>query len=214
MVSAGRILILPKGAWDNLTSYSMLDLVTASNNIAYLARQASVGVNPISDVSNTYWQPFGSTVTADGETLIIDANGIISMNLDNDTIVYDSTNGYVKVSDTALEKALEDLTDVNISSALSGQILVYNITSGKWENSDVLDDKEDKPTILTSTLSVGSTSLTFTNAALTATAIVDIYTDVYGVAPKTVDDSTVGTLVLTFDAQLQTVTVKLIIREG
>jgi len=70
-----------------------------------------------------------------------------------------------------------------------------------------------KPTILTGTLSAGSTSLTFTNAAITATAKVDIYTDVYGVSPTAVDDSTVGTLILTFDEQESALSVKVVLRE-
>lgn len=165
MVSAGRILILPKGAWDNLTSYSMLDLVTASNNIAYLARQASVGVNPITDSTNTYWQPFGSTVQADGETLIVSQSGVISLNLDNNTIVYDSVLGKVKVDSSVLDKALSQLTDVTISSVADGDCLVYNLNDQKWENSDVitqinssLADKQNKT--LTTARTIGGTSRT------------------------------------------------------
>ena len=60
MVNAGRILIIAKGAWDSLTSYEQLDLVTR-NDTAYLARQGSVGVDPATDTAMTYWQPFGTT---------------------------------------------------------------------------------------------------------------------------------------------------------
>ena len=216
MVSAGRILILPKGAWDNLTSYSMLDLVTASNNIAYLARQASVGVNPISDTTNTYWQPFGSTVQADGETLIISQSGVISLNLDNNTIVYDSVLGKVKVDPSVLDKALSQLTDVTITSAADGDCLVYNLNDQKWENSDVITQINSSladltPTELTATLSAGSTSVTFTNAAITNTAKIDVYTDTFGVSPT--NQSVSGTtLTLTFKAQAAAVSVKVLVR--
>lgn len=216
MVSAGRILILPKGAWDNLTSYSMLDLVTASNNIAYLARQASVGVNPISDTTNTYWQPFGSTVQADGETLIISQSGVISLNLDNNTIVYDSVLGKVKVDPSVLDKALSQLTDVTITSAADGDCLVYNLNDQKWENSDVITQINSSladltPTELTATLSAGATSVTFTNAAITNTAKIDAYTDTFGVNPT--NQSVSGTtLTLTFKAQAAAVSVKVLVR--
>ena len=123
MVSAGRILILPNGSWDNLASYDMLDMVTGSNNKAYLARKASVGVNPTTD-DGTYWQMFGSSVAADGTTIVDDVSGNISVNIDNDTIKYDSSNGYLYV-DIDPDKALEDLTDVAITSATNGQALIY-----------------------------------------------------------------------------------------
>ena len=219
MVSAGRILILPKGAWDNLTSYSMLDLVTASNNIAYLARQASVGVNPISDTTNTYWQPFGSTVQADGETLIISQSGVISLNLDNNTIVYDSVLGKVKVDPSVLDKALSQLTDVTITSAADGDCLVYNLNDQKWENSDVitqinsdLSDKEAKPTVLTATLAAGATTLTFTNAAIGNNSRIRAYSNpfVLGLFEDMTQSGT--TVTLTCVAQAASVSVMLEVR--
>lgn len=98
MVNAGRILIMAQGDWDPLVSYSQLDLVTATNGIAYLARQASVGVNPITDASKTYWQPFGTAVIPDAETIVDDGNGVISVNIDGETLIYDAVNNNVKVS--------------------------------------------------------------------------------------------------------------------
>ena len=141
MVNAGRILIMPQGDWNALTTYDMLDLV-AYNGVAYLARQTSIGQNPSTDTSMTYWQPFGSAssiatttspglVMPDGETIEIDGTGLINVNIDNNTLVYDSVNGYLKA---VVSSALSDLTDVNIASATNGQALVYNSTSSKWEN--------------------------------------------------------------------------------
>lgn len=136
MVSAGRILILPKGSWDNLASYDMLDMVTGSNNKAYLARKASVGVNPTTD-DGTYWQMFGSSVAADGTTIVDDGSGNISVNIDGTTIKYDSTNGYLYVDADEIDKAIEDLTNVNISNVSNGQVLVYDSTSQKWKNTTI-----------------------------------------------------------------------------
>lgn len=141
MVNAGRILIMPKGDWNSLTTYDMLDLV-AYNGVAYLARQTNVGQNPSTDTSMTYWQPFGTAsaiattsspglVMPDGETITIDNTGLINVNIDNNTLVYDSVNGYLKA---VVSSALANLTDVNITSAQNGQALVYDNTSQKWEN--------------------------------------------------------------------------------
>lgn len=147
MVNAGRILIMPKGDWSNLTTYDMLDLV-AYNGVAYLARQTNIGQNPSTDTSMTYWQPFGSAsaiattsspglVMPDGETITIDGTGLINVNIDNSTLVYDSVNHYLKA---VVSSALANLTDVNITSAQNGQALVYDSTSQKWENTTLYGD--------------------------------------------------------------------------
>ena len=242
MVNAGRILIMPKGDWNSLTTYDMLDLV-AYNGVAYLARQTNVGQNPSTDTSMTYWQPFGTAsaiattttpglVMPDGETITIDNTGLINVNIDNNTLVYDSVNGYLKAD---VVSALANLTDVNIASASNGQALVYDSSSSKWENASiptgVKGDAEStyrtgsvnitkaniglgnvsNPVILTDTLSIGSTSVTFTNAAIGNNSLIDVYTDVYGVNPTAMSQSST-TLTLTFDAQTVAVSVKVVVR--
>lgn len=130
MVNAGRILIIPKGEWSNLVSYEMLDLVSY-NQVAYLARQASVGVNPANDQSMTYWQPFGSVsgiattsepglVMPDGTTITVDATGLISANL-----------------------GIADLNDITFASLSDGQVLIWDATASKWKNADIASDADD-----------------------------------------------------------------------
>ncbi len=124
MVNAGRILIIAQGEWSNLTNYEQLDLVT-KGDIAYLARRASVGVDPSTDTQMTYWQPFGSAakiattevaglVMPDGTTITVDAAGLIKANV-----------------------GIEDITDVAIVNIANGDILQYNSTSQKWENKSI-----------------------------------------------------------------------------
>lgn len=60
---------------------------------------------------------------------------------------------------------------------------------------------------LTSTLTAGSTSLTFSDAAILTTSTVDFYTDVFGVSPSNAV-VTAGQIVLTFSAQASDITVK------
>lgn len=149
MVDAGRILIMPKGIWSNLVSYEMLDVVT-QDNIAYLARQSSVGVSPKDDSSYTYWQPFGTSVTPDGETIIMNSAGNITANIDNKSLIYDDVNMYVKVAiDGSTIKYdnsngylyvdasnfnINDLNNISITSPANGQVLVYDSTTQKWKN--------------------------------------------------------------------------------
>ena len=121
MVNAGRILILAKGAWDASTNYSQLDLVSY-NSIAYLARQASVGVNPAQDTQMNYWMPFGS------------AAGIATTSTPGLVMPDGST---ITVTNTGLIKAVlgvNDISDVVITTPTNGQVLKYNSSTQKWEN--------------------------------------------------------------------------------
>ena len=288
MVNAGRILILAKGPWDSLTHYDMLDLVTY-DNIAYLARQESVGVNPSTDTSYTYWQPFGSAaqiattttpgiVMPDGTTITVDNTGLISAVLgvsdlsnvviaglaNGDILQYNSTSQ--KWENVALGSAAtkdstntvtENSTDLVESGAVfdsvnetqniiapvektssasqayaTGKQLIYNgvlydviapiasndtLTVGT--NIQAADDivteiagKEPLPTVLTQTLAAGSTTVTFTDAAITADCYVEIFTDKAGLNWSALDDSITGTIILTYPAQTSPVSVKLVIR--
>lgn len=127
--------------------------------------------------------------------------------------------------------SLDDLSDVEIDTPSNGQVLKYNTLDSEWQNMTLISDsttsgstvwssnktnselssKEDAPTILTSTLSAGSTSLTFSNAAITTTAMYDVYADKYGLTPTDITITT-GQAVLTFEAQSANVSVKLVIR--
>lgn len=121
MVDAGRILIMPKGIWSNLVSYEMLDVVT-QDNIAYLARQSSVGVSPKNDSSYTYWQPFGTSVTPDGETIIMDSTDNLAVNLDNKSLIYND-NITVNIDNKSLK-----CTD-NLAVNIDNKSLVYDDTN-------------------------------------------------------------------------------------
>lgn len=143
MINAGRVLIIPKGEWTNLESYEMLDLVTRGD-IAYIARQASVGVDPATDTQLTYWQPFGTAakiattttpglVMPDGTTVTIDATGLISANI-----------------------GISDINNVTITSISNGQILQYNSSTQKWENKSLGSAASRNAT---SSITSGSTDL-------------------------------------------------------
>lgn len=183
MVNAGRILIMARGVWSNLTSYEMLDLVT-QDGVAYLARQASVGQSPKLDSTYTYWQPFGSATEPDGDTIITDANNKLAVNIDGETLQFDSVDELLKV-------AIDDDT------------IKYDSVNGYLY--------ANYGTVLTDTLAAGSTTITFTDASIGNNSLIDVYTDTYGVNPKTMVQS--GTsVVLTFKAQLSAVGVKLVVK--
>lgn len=221
MVDAGRILIMPKGIWSNLESYEMLDVVT-QDNVAYIARKSSVGQSPKDDTTYTYWQPFGTSVTPDGETIIMDSDDNIAVNIDNKSLIYDDVNMYVKVAiDGSTIKYdsskgylyvdasnfnINDLNNITITSPANGQLLMYDSTTQKWKNANI-----DLGTVLSGTLQKGATSLQFTNSAIGNNSLIDIYTNPYGIVPLSATQS--GTTVtLTFDAQTSAVNVKLVVK--
>lgn len=111
---------------------------------------------------------------------------------------YDNTTSGMTATDT--QAAIDEL-DTDLGTLDTAVTTLSGTVAGK----------EDKPTVLTNTLTAGQTSLTFTNAALVSTAMVEIYVE-HGIAPKTMDDSTTGTLVLTFNPQQSNLSVKVAIR--
>ena len=223
MVNAGRVLIIPKGAWTNLTSYEMLDLVSEGDK-AYLARQASVGVRPSEDASMTYWQPFGSSasiattdtpglVMPDGVTITVDATGLIVASLN-----------------------VSDLKDIKITNLANGDFLKYDGTQSKWVNvalgtaaarnatssitsgsTDLIESgavhslKENLTNkigkdLTAQTLAVGSTTLTFTDNSITTNSRIIPFSSKWGVSPTDITITT-GQAVLTFNAQSEAISV-------
>lgn len=154
MANAGRVLILAKGAWSATTNYTQLDMVS-HNSVAYLARQASVGVDPSTDAQMNYWMPFGSAaqiattstaglVMPDGQTITVTNTGLIKAVL-----------------------GVNDLTDVTITSPTNGQVLKYNSSAARWENGS-LGTAASKNS--TNAVTSGSTDLVESGAVYTALA--------------------------------------------
>lgn len=67
---------------------------------------------------------------------------------------------------------------------------------------------ESKHTILTGILTSGNTTLIFTNDAITDESLISVYTNKYGVSPTDITQNG-NTATLTFDAQLDDITVKM-----
>lgn len=67
--------------------------------------------------------------------------------------------------------------------------------------------------ILKGTLAAGATSASFTNAEITSTSVIDVYTDKFGVDPKAQSISG-NTLTLTFTARTTATNIMIIVRRG
>lgn len=75
-----------------------------------------------------------------------------------------------------------------------------------------LENDKDGKTVLSQRLTSGSTSLTFTDNHITDNSLIEVYTDIYGKSPTAMTQSE-HTVTLTFKAQAESMTVKLVIRE-
>lgn len=154
MANAGRVLILAKGAWSATTNYTQLDMVSY-NSVAYLARQASVGVDPSTDVQMNYWMPFGSAAQ-------------IATTSTPGLVMPDGTS--ITITNTGLIKAvlgLNDVSDVTITSPSNGQVLKYNSSAARWENGS-LGTAASKNS--TNAVTSGSTNLVESGAVYTETS--------------------------------------------
>lgn len=153
MVSAGRILILPQGTWDNATMYNMLDLV-AYNGISWLCKRQCVGITP-SVTATEYWQQFGSSAPIASTTvagLVMPDGQTITINTTTGAIAVPTATaaalGLVKVDGTSITidqngvissagGNLSNLGDVAITSLANGQVLIWNQTNQKWQNGTI-----------------------------------------------------------------------------
>lgn len=145
-------------------------------------------------------------------------------------------------SDLTDPTALRNMSDVDVDGIQNGQILKWNSTAQKFENANesgggvVIDDtttaldkvwsssktsneitsavatKEDEATVLTATLSAGSTTLTFTNASIGNDSRISIKSKpfVLGLVQDAVQSGT--TVTLTCAAQSSAISVMLEVR--
>lgn len=69
---AGRVLIIPKGVYDEKETYYMLDMVTF-NYISYIAKKTVVGISPLDDTLGEYWMQMTPPPTEESEQDVQDA---------------------------------------------------------------------------------------------------------------------------------------------
>ena len=123
------------------------------------------------------------------------------------------------VVNLANDAGTKKITFSNLITQILGNILANNGTTSTAGTKaldaaygkTLADGKENAPTELTATLAVGSTSLTFSNAAITTTSKFDFYTDAYGISPSSATVTT-GQLVLTFPEQESALSVLVLVR--
>ena len=130
-------------------------------------------------------------------------------------LVQDNTNESIKDFSDKIEYYLNNGMIDEVSNKLDEFVKdgtldkIINDNVFKKIKSQIDEIKSENGFSLTSTLTAGATSLTFTNSKITTNSTVDIYSSEYGVNPKTVTLSN-GSIAMTFKAQSSDVLVKVV----
>ena len=127
----------------------------------------------------------------------------------NDGLLYN--NVWVRKQNVPIpNNTLFGLSDTAISmNPTDGQVLTFNGTSGRWENKPKEVYFEQSVTLSTST----TTTVTFTNSAITATSVIDIAVSEWGIVPDDVNVSAgVCTVIMPKVSTAQTITVGIFIK--
>lgn len=174
MASAGRILIMPKGTYDESASYEMLDLVFYGTS-AWLCRKSCTGIAP-DDVNEEYWFKFSSIALANN--LTTEGNGY-ALDAKQGKILKDLIDGNIadieelSESVTGISAAIDTLLGSNIAEEYSesktyavGDYCTYNgqlykcvvaVTEAKafdtanWEIAHIMDEIAEKTTEIVDT---------------------------------------------------------------
>lgn len=129
MASAGRILIMPKGAYNSSTTYEMLDMVSY-NGTTWIAKKTVKGIAP-SDANSEYWQNMfnfnlgGSDISTIGDGTVKGAIKHLSENKLDVMAKYYAAETLKNVDDV-----LDNLALVPISTTVNPEL--YAIMSGTF----------------------------------------------------------------------------------
>lgn len=137
--SAGKVLIMPKGEYNNSTQYQMLDAVRYNGSL-YIAKKTTMGNTP---VDGEYWM-----LSATGQ-LWGDISGDIAnqtdlqnaLNAKQNTLTFDSepTAGSTNPVTSGGIKTALDAKMPNPSGGVAGDVLVKKATGVDWETLSASD---------------------------------------------------------------------------
>ena len=176
---------------------------SASQIITY----AEVGAAPVSHASST--TDYGvATANNYGHVKIGDGlaatSGVVRVNADGSTIVINPDG---TISATAGEGGHITLHQNEYNALPTADKADPN----KYYFIDDVDTFMDECVVLKSTLPVGSTTVTFTDASINDNSLIDFFTDPYGIVPNNAVQSG-NTVLLTFNAQSSAVKVALMVK--
>lgn len=183
--------------------------VTSASNYATLSKswaQGNTGARADEQYNNAkYWSEVARAAAGGGVTTFNGRSGAVTAQ------AKDYSAGQVLYKTEPSENPGEDPTDIFVDDALDDLYSKEQTDSGNITNlQGRVTTIEGQVTILTETLAVGATSLTFTSNKFQNNSLVRIFANVDGVYPLTKSISGT-TLTLTFDAQEVAVSIKVCI---
>lgn len=141
MASAGRILIIPKGAYDSTASYENLDLVF-HNGTSWLAKKVVTGIEPTTENSE-YWHKLCDSTdltevnnrikSAEDRVTAIEAQLVNTASLDDLDL-----SGYAKTEDLTELGSRVGTAEIKITS-LEETLNGMGDSSANFSNRNVLD---------------------------------------------------------------------------
>ena len=101
MISAGRVLLIPKGEYNASTTYTMLDIVSYQGS-SYIAKGTTTGNLP---TNTTYWQlsAYGGAANIAGNFATLETTAYASQGYSEGALLVDKDGKLCKVTDTILQ---------------------------------------------------------------------------------------------------------------
>ena len=120
MAIAGRVLLMPKGAYDASVTYEMLDMVSY-DGVTWVARKASVGITPSADNAE-YWFAMVGVSSEDFEAFKKD--------------VLDSVNESIRESEASTNEKIKDVVKIPPQIVMRTNIDSFYINESSSHNTD------------------------------------------------------------------------------
>ena len=131
---AGRVMPLPRGAYNSATEYHILDIVSYGN-AAYMALQTTQGNAP---TNTTYWQKLVDSATQLAQLSDVDFNNV----LNGQVPMYDSTSNTWKNATIDLSGKADKVSGAT-NGNFAGLDANGNLTDSGHKHSDYLTSHQD-----------------------------------------------------------------------
>ena len=202
---------------DNEVTFFTTEQLTAcsGNNIGELVFKDSIGgsvVGTCNFILNVECDPFTGGINSESEIANINTQiaSLIDQQLDDYYTKDEIDEQITTIIEEQVTPTVSSIVDEMVPPAVQSELGNYY---NKSEVDTLLGNKADAADVytktqvdaltgkwLTATLSIGATSVTFTDDSITTSSTIDIYTDIFGVNPVNAVTTT-GQLVITFESQ-------------
>jgi hypothetical protein len=179
-----------------------------SGGASALSGLSDVNISSVSDGQFLTYDSTSSKWNNESVTLgdTVNVSQIQSTGTKIATVTVNGTGTDIYAPTSGGATSLSGLSDVDLTTPSDGQVLTYDNANSKWINANV----PSGGTVLSGTLTTGSTSITLSSSALTNNSLIEVFDDLdVPYNSKTLNTSAnPPELTITFDAQESDMTVK------